>query len=614
MRTITPNQICELRKRLPTGRVLALESDRSLYSHDLGTIPKYLKVLLFRFTPSCVVQPASEEEAVEVVRFCTSERIPVITRTVASSGFANVIPTTGEVVIDLGFLNRIVDLDSAVPSITVQAGTKWAQVDALLTAQRLALHTYPSSYYSSVGGWVATGGLGVNSLRFGHLKNHVLSLRVILPTGEVKDLSPTDPWFDRFFGTEGQFGLIMRVSLKVREQPRGTFPVLLSFEEEQEAFRWVSALMENGGDPSHIKFMDRPILEEINRFYGESLIEARPSVLAVFGERIDQDKLPPSSGRKAPEYLARFFWHEQLFPLRMSRLGSSLLASETLLEDRAVPEYVEGIRRLTRRLGFDLLLEAHGVGPHRILLMPHFLCEPTRSLRYLLALVLTSLLTQMAVNEGGEPYGLGIWNSPFIRSKFDVQSLSALIRWKDQIDPGHLFNPCRYFRVRTRFFNIPGLVFGPSVFRFLMRVLIAVSPLWAWVGRLLTSRKETPLRDLTAMERAAMLCSRCGSCLAVCPAYLVRRDEALVARSKLRLVDRLARGESLSSEEANKVFLCLHCHACERVCQSRIELVRAWEELEKTVASKYGTPVDNIAEFIKDVDESDEYQRMVDNW
>ena len=100
----------------------------------------------------------------------------------------------------------------------------------------------------------------------------------------------------------------------------------------------------------------------------------------------------------------------------------------------------------------------------------------------------------------------------------------------------------------------------------------------------------------------------------MCPAYRVTKDEALTARSKLRLIRRLLTQEAISPVEAEKVFMCLHCHACERVCQSRLGLVDVWEELETSVAGKHGTPSDAVADFMKDVGESDEYKRMVDNW
>jgi len=614
LKRITPTQVRELREQIGEGRVLTLKSDRAIYSYDLGHIPVYLKNLLFHSMPGCVIQPSSEEELIEIIKFCRAKGVRMITRAAASSGFGNVIPTDGEVVIDLSFLRQVVDFDPSVPSITVQSGTRWADVDAFLHEKGLALYTYPSSYYSSVGGWVATGGLGINSLRFGHLKNHVLSMRIVFPTGEARDVLPSNPWFSRFFGTEGQLGSITQVCLKVRPRPKQTFPLALSFREEQEAFQWMSRVMAGKTNCNHIKFMGPDLVTEINRFYGGPLIEPRPSVLAVFEDTEDRDNLEASPGEKAPEYLARFLWHERLFPLRMSQVGASFLASETLFEDGAVAPYVEEIRRMAGRLGFDLLVEAHAIETHRLLLMPHFLCDPKRPVHYLLALGLTSLLTKLAVDHGGVPYGVGIWNSPFIRDKYDVKSLNDLRRWKDQIDPDHLFNPSRYFHVETRLLNLPGLGFRPWIFRLLMKGLVVTSPIWAWVTRSLNSSRSIPTKVLTPVERAASLCSRCGSCLSVCPAYRVTRDEALTPRSKLRLIQKLSERQVLSCEEAQKVFLCLHCRACEGTCQSRLSLVEAWKDLEERMARDYGTPGEAVDKFIKNVDESEEYERMVDHW
>ena len=614
MKSTTPIQAGELEKRLANGRFLTRESDRAIYSHDLGNIPSYIKGSLFRSLPAWVVQPASEEELVEVLRFCRNRRVPVITRTAASSGFGNVIPTQSEGVIDLGRLNRLIRFDPSVPSVTVEAGARWADIDVFLNQRGLTLHTYPSSYYSSVGGWVATGGLGINSLRFGHLKNHVLMLRVIFPAGEVRDLSPSDPWFDRFFGTEGQLGVISQVTLKARQAPQGCYPLGLFFEEEEAAFRWMIKTMEADRGCTHMKFIGPHLIDEINRFFGESLIDPKPTVLAVFEEADRRDRMTTTPGRKTPDYLARFLWRERLFPLRMSREGSSLLASETLFEDDGAAGYVAAARRLAKRLGFDVVIEAHAVGPHRILVMPHMLAEPTRPLHYGMALALTSLLTQLAVDRGGVPYGLGIWNTPFIESRFDGGVLKDLQRWKDEVDPDRLFNPRRFFLMGTRFFNLPGVVFQPWIFQPLMRALMATVPLWGWLARLVTSGRREPSDELTPMERTALLCSRCGSCLPVCPAYRITRDEAVTARSKLRTIEKLSKGESLSREEVEKVFLCLHCRACERVCQSRLNLVEAWETLEKDVAEKHGTPSEAVARFMKDVSESDEYEHMVDNW
>ncbi|MGQ9719036.1 MAG: FAD-binding protein [Nitrososphaerales archaeon] len=66
------------------------------------------------------------------------------------------------------------------------------------------MRTYPSSWFSTVGGWISTGGYGINSFKYGHIKNQVNSLRVVSYKGQVKDIKSDDPEFAYYFGTDGQ--------------------------------------------------------------------------------------------------------------------------------------------------------------------------------------------------------------------------------------------------------------------------------------------------------------------------------------------------------------------------------------------------------------------------
>ena len=52
--------------------------------------------------------------------------------------------------------------------------------------------TYPSSKFSTVGGWISTGGYGINSFKYGHLSKQIVSMTVVTGTGEIKKLSPSD--------------------------------------------------------------------------------------------------------------------------------------------------------------------------------------------------------------------------------------------------------------------------------------------------------------------------------------------------------------------------------------------------------------------------------------
>jgi len=77
-----------------------------------------------------------------------------VPRGAASWGFGGVIPTRGGIVIDLSPFRNILNLDVAKKTVTVQAGARWSDIDILAKKSGLCLMTYPSSKFSTVGGWV----------------------------------------------------------------------------------------------------------------------------------------------------------------------------------------------------------------------------------------------------------------------------------------------------------------------------------------------------------------------------------------------------------------------------------------------------------------------------
>jgi heterodisulfide reductase subunit D len=100
--------------------------------------------------------------------------------------------------------------------------------------------------------------------------------------------------------------------------------------------------------------------------------------------------------------------------------------------------------------------------------------------------------------------------------------------------------------------------------------------------------------------------------MAVCPAYLVTHDEALTAKGKVALAKKILEGQEVSPEEAKKAFFCMHCKACEGICQTNLELMMIWDDLEKRIEGKFGRPEPEIEAFLKKIDASTEYWDMVE--
>jgi len=118
--------------------------------------------------------------------------------------------------------------------------------------------------------------------------------------------------------------------------------------------------------------------------------------------------------------------------------------------------------------------------------------------------------------------------------------------------------------------------------------------------------------DQLDFELSVHACAKCGNCLAVCPAYLVTQNEAISAKGKLALAKKFIYHKKVTPEEAANAFMCMHCRACEEICQTNLELMNLWDALEKRIESRFGRPETQIVDFMKKVDESKEYWAMVE--
>jgi ferredoxin len=313
---------------------------------------------------------------------------------------------------------------------------------------------------------------------------------------------------------------------------------------------------------------------------------------------------------EAPPYVASYLWNERLFGMKTKRLGPTILASECIIPIASAAEFIAKAKKLGTHFGVEVFVDSYLLDRKKALVMTNFLCD-SRKGKYYINLPLTMLFTKAAIALGAEPYGLGIWNAPFIDSLYNGAKKRQLVAFKAKVDPNGIMNPGKFFRVRGKGMNIFGVLFNPGLFSFSMTVLTGLSPI---VGKIATSfmGKEKKIDQLD-FELTTHACAKCGNCIAVCPSYLVFKNEEVTAKGKIALAKKLIEGREITRQEAETVFMCMHCKACESICQTNLELMRLWDALESRMESKIGgRPEEKIAKFLKTVDESQEYWDMVE--
>lgn len=608
----------EFKKIAGDIKIIDKEEEKETYSHDIGDVPTIMTKTFFKIQPDFVIQPKNVDEIKQVLAFANDKKVPVIPRGAASWGFGGVIPTNAGIVIDLSPFRRILFFNKAQKTVTVEAGARWSDIDVLAKKEGLCLMTYPSSKFSTVGGWLATGGYGINSFRYGHLVNQIVSMTVLTPSGELKKITPTDPDFSYFVSTEGEFGIIVEVNLKLRDVPQASYPHLLYFSSDRNAFEFIEKFVQSqeaqNTKPNVIRFLDENHLNDINDLMHSHEFKKSAGVLFEFSSPEDDEKFlkviaQTGNPEEAPRYVASYLWNERLFGMKAKRLGPTILASESIIPITAAADFIAKAKKLGANFGVEIFIDSYIIDENMALIMANFLCD-SRKKRYYIALPLQQMLTQTAVSMGAEPYGLGIWNGAFINHLYRAEKKRDLLAFKAKVDPNNIMNPGKFFEIKSNFCNIPALVFKPAIFSFSINLLILLSPVVGKIATMFLGKEEKV--DNLDFELTTHACAKCGNCIAVCPAYLVTKDEEVTAKGKIALAKKIIEGRPLSREEAEKVFMCMHCKGCEEICQTNLELMNLWDALEKRVEVKFGRPEDKISDFLKKVDDSKEYWEMVD--
>ena len=599
----------ELRRVLGRkARVIWRGAELDLYGRDQADVPEVLRKLLIRTTPDAVVQPESVEDVAHVVSAAYDLGIPIVPRGAASFPLGGSVPTMGGIVIDLSSLRRVFGIDRERHLADVEAGVRWSTLQEVLRGEGLALRTYPSSWFSTVGGWVATGGYGINSLKFGHLSKNVKALQVVTPTGGIDWVDEEHKDFPLYFGTEGQLGLVIRVVVKVRPPPTSSEPLLVQFREAQDALDYSKDLLE-ATSPTHILYFDPHRMHTFNRLMEEPFLREAHSLLIHIENGLGADEaMDIAATRKAsiaPRHHGSYLWRERFFPLKPKRLGPGMLGSELMFDASVAAVAFERWHRIATRAGLDPELEAHVIDGGRILGLCTWLTDPRQRWAFMLHAALSVRLALVGIKLGGVPYGTGLWQTPLMADRFGKDFARRLREEKRTRDPKGLLNPGKFFRIKSRYGNLLGVAMSPRLAKLGMAI---AGPMIPWLAR---RAYRTPEGHGDTLERSTVECSACGACIPVCPAYLATNSEMVTGRGKLQVATRLLKGEPVSPEDAQSMFLCIHCGACERVCQSELPLVAAYDELEGLVAERFDIPQDRIASFSRRVQDSEEYRQLL---
>jgi glycolate oxidase len=455
--------------------------ERVLYSHDLAPIPPEVS-MLFKILPDAVVRPKEPEEIAELIEYSRKKKIPLIPRGAASWAFGGVTPVKGGIVLDLTGMNKIEEIDKKGMKVTVEAGITWKRLLEELEKERFTLNVYPTSAPSAtVGGWICTGGLGIGSLKYGHLREHVAEIEVVTPTGEITRISRQTSQgqshqLDWFFGSEGTLGVITKATLHIRPKPEVTSPHAVCFYDAKDMCNAISKVLETPAKPYFIEFTDK---EYLNIKESLNLFVPRANAYAIFvfegsEKAVKEDEehfyrvVKETGGNELDPEKAHEEWEERFYPMRIKRAGPTLLAGDVQVPIRRLYEVFTELWQLREKFTLTMGIEGSVVSRDSAILMPMFLADERKRLKYLTMMPVLKEINELALKVGGKPYGgFGIWNSFYLHRVLSDSKIREMKEHKKRLDPDNIMNPGKLYQTKTRF----GVPFTWTVYRFFMFLL-----------------------------------------------------------------------------------------------------------------------------------------------
>jgi alkyldihydroxyacetonephosphate synthase len=216
--------------------------------------------------PDAVLLPGDEDEIAATLRFCADRSIAVVPFGGGTSVVGGLDPLRGDfkavVSLDLRRLNALHSLDDVSWEAELGAGLSGPQAERLLGERGFALGHYPQSFlFATIGGFAATRSSGQDSAGYGRFNDMVRGLRAVTPAGVLElgraPESAAGPDLRQLLiGSEGTFGIITRVRVRVHPVPQASRYEAWSFADFSTGAHALRAVIQTGTGPTVIRLSD----------------------------------------------------------------------------------------------------------------------------------------------------------------------------------------------------------------------------------------------------------------------------------------------------------------------------------------------------------------------
>ena len=417
--------------------------------------------------PDAVVFARSTDEVARVVTACAERGVPIIPFGTGTSLEGHVAALKGGVCIDVSQMNEVLAVNTEDLDCRVQPGVTRKQLNEYLRDTGLFFPIDPGAD-ASLGGMTATRASGTNAVRYGTMRENVLSLEVVMADGRVirtaRRSKKSSAGYDLtrlFIGSEGTLGIITEVTVKLYGIPEAISSAVCAFPDMESAVNTVILTIQSGIPVARIELLDALQMDACNKYSGldyplaptlffefhgthDGVVEQVEQVEAIAGDfGASAFKWASKAEERSKLWQAR---HDAYYAGLALRPGSKGIATDVCVPISRLAECILETQADIAESGLIAPIVGHvGDGNFHLVIV----INPDDPAEMARADALNERLVMRALAMDGTctgEHGVGYGKIGFLESEHG-EALSVMRDIKRALDPGNIMNPGKIIRL-----------------------------------------------------------------------------------------------------------------------------------------------------------------------
>ncbi len=456
--------IDKFRKLLGAENVLIDKESLQHYGHD--------ETENLLFLPDIVIKPRTATEISAIMKICNEHKIPVTPRGAGTGLSGGALPHLGGVLLSMERMNSILEIDERNLQVTTEPGVITEVLQNAVKDKGLFYPPDPSSKGSCfIGGNIAENSGGPKAVKYGVVKDYVLNLELVLPTGEIiwtgANVLKNSTGYNLtqlIVGSEGTLGIVTKIVLKLLPFPKYDLLMLVPFNSLEKAGEAVSAIFRAGFTPSALELVEIDALMIVSKFVDSTVVPVTDNMEAHLIIEVDgnhqetlMNEMEAISNLLEKYDCGETFFADdakqkaELWKLRRRVAEAVKIAGFTIEEDTVVPRaelpaLIRGVKELGRQYDFKAVCYGHaGDGNLHIRIKKEGCIYSLNNPEVIPALrALFELVKKLGGTISGE-HGIGLVQKEYMDIVFQEANIKLMQGIKKVFDPNNILNRGKIF-------------------------------------------------------------------------------------------------------------------------------------------------------------------------